>query len=163
MAENVTTRWYGHEWDEAIGAAIRTALVATASEIVMKAIELAPVGVTSHLRGSIGMGEAVITDVDQHIDLGYTGTGGAGHYGKYVEFGTKPHFPPPKALELWCQRVLGADDPERAAYLVARAISQRGTKAQPHLRPAFAEHAGKLPDRIKVLIQRELDNRIPKH
>jgi len=79
-------------------------------------------------------------------------------YDIYVEKGTRPHFPPPKALELWVKRkmlgigghIKGGRKPSRSAsgknaeaneikgvaFVVARAISRRGTKAQPFLMPA---------------------------
>ena len=51
-------------------------------------------------------------------------------YGKYVEFGTKPHHPPSgpnSALAKWAQDKLGD---ARLAFLVAKAIAKRGTKGQ---------------------------------
>jgi len=51
-------------------------------------------------------------------------------YGAAVEYGTRPHFPPPSALVLWVKKRFGLDDPkaiESAAWAVARAMSKRGT------------------------------------
>src|SRR5512135_1298247 len=44
-------------------------------------------------------------------------------YAPYQEFGTRPHWPPLAALEVWARRH------GLTAFLVARAISRRGTKA----------------------------------
>ena len=52
-------------------------------------------------------------------------------YARFVELGTKRHFPPPGALGRWAKKH-GMN-----AYALARAISRRGTKAHPYLRPAF--------------------------
>ncbi|MHB1855391.1 MAG: HK97 gp10 family phage protein [Acidimicrobiales bacterium] len=43
-------------------------------------------------------------------------------------------FPPPDALREWARKKLGD---ERLAFMVARAISRRGFKAQPYLGPAL--------------------------
>ena len=65
-----------------------------------------------------------------------------------MEYGTDPFFPPPSELRGWARRVLGADDPETAAFLVARKISETGIDAQPYLRPAFEENLEWALDRI---------------
>lgn len=48
-----------------------------------------------------------------------------------VEHGSRPHWPPMAPLQAWAARVLGVSGAEgrRVAFLVARAISRRGTKA----------------------------------
>ncbi len=53
-------------------------------------------------------------------------------YGPYVEFGTKPHFPPPDALEGWAKRH-GFD----SAWPICKAIAKRGLKARPFIFPAW--------------------------
>lgn len=60
------------------------------------------------------------------------------NYAPYVEDGTRPHFPNPASLQPWVERVLGLRDKaaRTTAYLVARAISRRDTRAQPYMRPA---------------------------
>jgi len=55
-------------------------------------------------------------------------------HGKYVEFGTPPHFPPVEELEGWAQRKLGD---KKLAWAVAYAISRRGTRPYPFIRPTF--------------------------
>ena len=57
------------------------------------------------------------------------------NYSAAVENGSKPHFPPPSALAGWASRH-GMGGLE---FLIARAISIRGTKAQPYLLPAWKE------------------------
>lgn len=63
------------------------------------------------------------------VDLGYGGA--AKSYALFVHEGTgpaagrSPYFPPPEALKGWARRTLGD---ESLAFIVARAIGQRGTK-----------------------------------
>jgi len=52
-------------------------------------------------------------------------------YAVYVHEGTRPHFPPISAVEGWARR--HGIEP----FLVARAISRKGTKAHPFFEIAF--------------------------
>ena len=62
------------------------------------------------------------------------------HYAPHVEFGTRPHWPPIQAVERWARR---HGFPARGgAFMVARAIARRGTRAQPFMRPAIRESQG---------------------
>lgn len=65
-------------------------------------------------------------------------------YAPYVELGTRPHWPPIAALETW------ARSHGTSAFLVARAIARRGTKAVKYLERAFEENQG----RIVAMIER---------
>lgn len=47
------------------------------------------------------------------------------YYGNAVNFGSRPHFPPVQALNLWAKRK-GLNP-----YVVARSIARKGTKANP--------------------------------
>lgn len=63
-------------------------------------------------------------------DNGLTATVGTNvHYAPHVEFGTRPHWPPLSALQPWARRH-GFPAGRRGAFLVARAIARRGTKAR---------------------------------
>lgn len=77
------------------------------------------------------------------------------NYGGYLENGTKPHMPPPKALQPWVERVLGLRDD--AAYKAARAIAfsiaRRGTRAQPYIQPT----ADEIAPRIQALAEQGID------
>ena len=59
-------------------------------------------------------------------------------YAPYVETGTKPHWPPISAVETWARR--HGMNP----YLVARAISRKGTKPIRYLESAFAANENKI-------------------
>jgi len=55
-------------------------------------------------------------------------------YGICVEYGTRPHFPPPDALEGWARR-----HGFESAWPICKAISERGLKARPYLQPAYEQ------------------------
>lgn len=73
------------------------------------------------------------------------------HYAPYVEFGTRPHFPPVDAIRRWC-RLKGI--PETAAYPICLKIAERGTAAQPFMRPALAAGRRNHLSRLRALISR---------
>lgn len=79
---------------------------------------------TGHLRRSI----ATATSGHREREVG-TST----PYGPHIEFGTRPHFPPPDALNGWARRHgFGGN----GGFLVARKIAKRGTQPQPYMGPA---------------------------
>lgn len=63
-----------------------------------------------------------------------------------VELGTKPHFPPATALADWARIKLGvsADEAQRVGFLIARAISRRGTKPAAMFQRAFQQQRGQV-------------------
>lgn len=68
-------------------------------------------------------------------------------YGPFVELGTRPHFPPPDALEGWAKRH-GFD----SAWPICRAIAKRGLKAKPFLFPAWLAVKDKFWKRIREIL-----------
>jgi hypothetical protein len=70
-------------------------------------------------------------------------------YGPHIEFGTKPHFPPLDALEGWAKRH-GFD----SAWPIAKAISEKGTPAQPFLFPAWLAVKDEFWKRIRRMLER---------
>jgi hypothetical protein len=80
--------------------------------------------------GPIHLRDTIHGDVKAMTDrvTGIVGT--PAKYGEAVEFGTKPHFPPVGPIQFWVEKKLGYPAAEAAsvAFLIARAISQRGTK-----------------------------------
>lgn len=59
-------------------------------------------------------------------------------YAHYVEWGTKPHWPPLKALQPWASRH-GFGRGMRGAWLLARRIAKKGTKASKFFEKARAD------------------------
>lgn len=101
---------------------------------------LAPVD-RGGLRQSISS-EVRVESVNGHADS-VTGVVGSNKtYAAAVELGSKPHFPPISAIEAWAER-RGLN-----AFLVARAISRRGTLPRRFLQGAF--------DKNKPLILRKI-------
>lgn len=80
--------------------------------------------------------------------------GFAAEYSRFVEFGTRPHFPPVDALKRWARRVLGD---ESAAWPVARKIAEEGTPEQPFVRPGIDAVKAKLRQRgLSAYVNEEL-------
>lgn len=63
-------------------------------------------------------------------------------YAAAVELGSKPHWPPPGVLDAWAERH-GVN-----AFLVARAISRRGTRPRRFLKQAFDKNK---PEIIRII------------
>jgi HK97 gp10 family phage protein len=97
-------------------------------KVVRDAKDLAPVAF-GHLRKSIKPQDITITAGEIVAPIIAESP-----YAVFVELGTKPHFPPVKPLRKWSKKVLG--DLE-LGFVVARAISKRGTRPQPYLGPAI--------------------------
>jgi len=81
--------------------------------------------------------------------------GTAAKQGVFVEFGTRPHFPPLDPIRAWCVRKgLGA----AAAYPVARKIAERGTPERPWLYPALLAqrswHGRRIREAVAVAMSR---------
>lgn len=88
-------------------------------------------------------------------------TGTPAEHGEPVELGTKPHFPPTGPIQHWVERVLGITGKEAAgvAFLIARAISRRGTKGAHMFEEGFeASEAGLM--RILEQIPAEIIRRV---
>jgi phage gpG-like protein len=68
-------------------------------------------------------------------------------YAPFVELGTKPHWPPVGALEVWARRH------GISAFLVARAISRRGTKAVKYLERAFDQNISRIVGYIDAAVK----------
>ena len=67
-------------------------------------------------------------------------------YAEYLEFGSPPHFPPPKELEGWVSRKWGVSgkEAEQAAWILARHISKYGTRPYPFIRQTISEDLPKI-------------------
>ena len=95
-------------------------LAKMAFTIESSAKELAPVD-TGRLRSSI---VSLLSPAQAVVRA-------SAEYAAYVEFGTRPHFPPIAPLALWGKRHGGIP-----GWALARAIGRRGTRPQPFMEPA---------------------------
>jgi len=67
-------------------------------------------------------------------------------HGEPVEMGTKAHFPPVGPIQFWVEKKLGYSGAEAAsvAFLIARAISVRGTKGAKMFETGFEEQEARV-------------------
>lgn len=90
-------------------------------------------------------------------------------YWKYIENGTKPHFPPVDAIKKWISvkpilpRPLKSGKLPTAnqlAFLIARKISRVGTKAKPFLKPTITDFdlINKVYNEVVDLLNKQLED-----
>ena len=90
-------------------------------------------------------------------------------YWKYIENGTKPHFPPVDAIRKWISvkpvlpRPLKSGKLPTAnqlAFLIARKISRVGTKAKPFLKPTITDFdlINKVYNEVVNLLNKQLED-----
>lgn len=79
--------------------------------------------------------------------------GSSAKHADWIYYGTKPHWPPPQAIRYWVKRKLGISEEvqiRRVAFLIARKISQQGTKAVKYLDEAFNKALEGLAVRVQT-------------
>lgn len=90
-------------------------------------------------------------------------------YWKYIEYGTRPHFPPINTIKQWIKvkPILPRPLPngklpttDQLAFLIGRKISKVGTKPQPFLQKTISEF--NLIDKIYDLLSEEIEQQINK-
>lgn len=122
-------------------APVRRFLTRSAIVVQGHAREKAPVD-TGQLRNSIAY------EIDGATMPRWARIGTNVKHGPFVELGTRPHFPPPNALEPWARR--HGFGPS-GGFLVARAISRHGTKARPYLVPGLNASQGQIRALVSTL------------
>lgn len=109
-----------------------------------------------HLRDTI----AGKVSVSGETAMGILGT--PLEHGEPVELGTKPHFPPVGPIRHWVETKLGysGDEAKSVAFLIARAISKRGTKGASMFTKGYEDNEAvvmailnEIPDEIFKRIQ----------
>jgi hypothetical protein len=68
-------------------------------------------------------------------------------YGPYVEYGTKPHFPPLDALKGWAKR-----HGFKSAWPICKKIAEKGLAARPFLSPAWFSMEKEFYKRIEKIV-----------
>lgn len=117
---------------------MKQTLEVAGTKVQKDAQRAAPVGV-SYTTGGVGLRQSITVNADwNRVEIGVL-RGTASKYAAAVEFGSKPHFPPIAPIERWAKIKLGQPG---LGFLIARKISQKGTKAQPYLVPAFESNVG---------------------
>jgi len=80
----------------------------------------------------------------------------ADQYGIFVEVGTRPHFPPPAAIEGWVRRRLGVTNDRQArelAFLIGRKIARAGTPGRFFFEQALEENQ----ERVLAILEEEIE------
>ena len=85
-------------------------------------------------------------------------------YWKYIEYGTKPHWPPPNAILKWIQakpilpRAINGITPsqKQLAYLIGRKISREGTKAGGELGNTIEEVNANFRPILEAALEKDL-------
>ena len=67
----------------------------------------------------------------------------------FIEFGTRPHFPPLEPIRKWCA---SHGIPESAAFPIAKGIADHGTPERPFLYPAYKKGMERHIKRIKKYV-----------
>lgn len=90
-------------------------------------------------------------------------------YWKYVEYGTRPHFPPIEAIKKWIKVKPILPRPlkngklpteNQLAFLIARKISKVGTKPQPFLEPTIKQFD--LINKVYEIVTKAIEEQINK-
>jgi hypothetical protein len=89
-------------------------------------------------------------------------------YWKYIEYGTRPHFPPIQAIRKWIDvkpvlpRPMKGKLPTRdqLAFLIARKISRVGTRPKPFLNKTISDF--NLIDKVYDLLLNQIEQQINK-
>lgn len=90
-------------------------------------------------------------------------------YWKYIENGTKPHWPPVDAIKKWISVKHVLPRPlkngklptdNQLAYLIGRKISKVGTKAKPFLKPTITDFdlINKVYNEVVNLLNKQLED-----
>lgn len=122
---------------------------AVQAQTITDARSFVPIGVTGALSQSLQPGAITVSDdnVEAVVEAN-------ADYASFVEFGTRPHFPPVEALKDWAAKFLGD---EALAFLVARAISRRGTIAHPFLGPALVQNLPVFRNAMAAAVKRGIE------
>ena len=98
----------------------------------------------------------VFSDADTGRAIGRVFLGSpADQYGLFVEVGTRPHFPPPAAIEGWVRRRLGVTNDRQArelAFLIGRKIARTGTPGRFLFERALEENV----ERVVAIFEEEV-------
>lgn len=106
--------------------------------------------------GATGLAaQSVVTDIDRSLRGNYEGhinyAEPASSYIGFADQGTRPHWAPYDAIELWVRRVIG--DPSLTGAVRA-GIAKRGTKAQHFVEQTANSVAGEVPQVAALAVYR---------
>ena len=163
---NASAAMFG-QFPDALRQAVERGL-ARATELLERAVAAAamsPFGTRSG--GPLGelarsVKREVFSDTDTGRAIGRVFLGSpADQYGLFVEVGTRPHFPPPAAIEGWVRRRLGVTNDRQArelAFLIGRKIARTGTPGRFLFERALEENE----ERVVRILEEEIDATLAK-
>jgi hypothetical protein len=125
------------KWDDVLIGSIKKGLAKSSIVIVNNIKASAPAGVSGDLRKS---NEYEVKEEGREI---FTRIYNTKEYAPFVEFDTRPHWPPISALKDWCRLKLGD---EGLAFVIARNISKKGTKGKHFFRDALYNNQDKVKE-----------------
>lgn len=113
----------------------------------------------------------LISSVKASVKIGstqYTGELRLENYWKYIEYGTKPHWPPKNAILKWIQakpilpKAINGITPtqDQLAFLISRKISQVGTKAGNELGKTIDEVNASFRPILEQAIEKDLQGEL---
>ena len=137
------------EFPEATMRGARRGMRRAVIRVQRSARDNAPVD-TGRLRQSIAYAVRTVGDSIRGI------IGSAVKYAPFVEFGTRPHWPPLGALQPWARRH-GFPAGASGAFLVARKIAQFGTPATRFLRNALEDNKREVERDLTREINKEIE------
>lgn len=73
-------------------------------------------------------------------------------YWKYIEYGTKPHFPPMEDIRQWIKVKDITPRTEQLTFLICRSISRKGTKGTEPFHKAYQSAFDKMGEVLKDAI-----------
>jgi hypothetical protein len=148
-----------------VGKAGMKALQAVGLEIVAEAKMNLKRNRTTNT-GALSASGKVQKDKDGGIDAGFFSAEGEQGYAAAVEYGRGPTMKASPdgitletSIKAWVHRKLGiayGKELDGAAFLIARKIHRKGTKAQPFFVPAVEKFADKIQDIVDKIIKKEI-------
>lgn len=117
---------------------------------------IATAGLLNSIHTEVRLGEQSVA-VDMNL----------AEYWKYIEYDTRPHFPPPSALLKWVlvKRITPTPDangriptPKQLAFLIGRKIAREGTKGTHSLEDAVRYLNEGYREKIEAAITQDIGN-----
>ncbi|APF20396.1 hypothetical protein Calab_1455 [Caldithrix abyssi DSM 13497] len=73
-------------------------------------------------------------------------------YAPFVHYGTKPHWPPKKAIRKWVYKKFGLTHKalNRATFLIRRKIAEQGTRKKPFLLAVYRLYKPRIVKRLQA-------------
>lgn len=148
----------GPQWANAVDNAVKKAGMSIIGDAQKNLRTAGEGGRTINATGRLSQSGKVVEDGKGAYDIGFFNDGNG--YAEFVEYGTKPHWPPVDFIRAWVKKKLrvALEEEDSVAYLISRKIAQKGTKPHPFFKPAVDKNSPKLTKEIETIVkQSKLD------